>query len=77
MVGGFDAVEYTELKSSNVFAVAYDPLTRRMELVMKGGTYRYYQVPLEVYLGLLIAPSAGKYVNERIAHVYAYRQGAG
>ena len=68
--------EWTELESSNVDAVSYDADLQRMRIRFKGSReYSYYNVPLEVYLKLLISPSAGHYVNERIVGQYPTRRG--
>jgi hypothetical protein len=41
---------------------------------IKGSVYRYYHVPLEVWCGLMAAPSKGKYFNENIRDKYNFEK---
>lgn len=60
-------MNHTPVSSSLVSSVAYDPAERVLELVLRFGTYRYYDVPVGVYRELLKAPSKGKYFHRHIA----------
>jgi dUTP pyrophosphatase len=40
--------------------------------LMKGGNYRYYNVPVNVFEGFLTADSAGKYLNAEIKPNFGY-----
>ena len=40
----------------------------------RGGTYLYYDVPKEVYIGLLEAASKGTYHKNNIKHSYRYER---
>ena len=55
----------TPITSSNVAAAGYqdDYLILQFK---NGATYRYDDAPYSLFQGLMAAPSAGKFVNERI-----------
>ena len=58
---------HTPVKSSNLASVAYDPARRLLEIrFQRSGTYRYYDVPPEVHVDLIGAPSAGTYFAANI-----------
>ncbi|MBU4463360.1 MAG: DUF2779 domain-containing protein, partial [Proteobacteria bacterium] len=55
------------IMSSNIQSVVYDKATLTLEIEFYGGsTYLYYQVPQEVYLGLINAESHGKYFDQYV-----------
>lgn len=57
-------MEMTPVDSTNLAAVGYDLNTATMRIsFLKGGTYDYYSVPIEVYEGLMSAGSKGEYHN--------------
>ena len=59
------------LDSSAIASAAYDPATAVLELEFTSGeVYRYFAVPPSVHRGLLDAPSAGRFFQERIREVY-------
>jgi len=60
-------MNHTPVSSSLISSVAYDPAERILELVLRFGTYRYYDVPVGVYRELLAAPSKGKYFHRHIS----------
>lgn len=63
-------VESTDLKS-----VGYDSLSRTLEVeFQKGGVYQYLGVPESVHLGLMAAPSHGKYFNQFIKGRYPFNR---
>ena len=54
-------------------AAAYDRSQAQLQLSFRNGTsYRYSDVPAEVYDQLLLAESKGKYFNLHIRNRYAY-----
>lgn len=66
-------MELTPVESSMIRAVGYDSTTRELEVVFTSGrTYRYTEVPPEVYEGLLAAESKGRYMRAYILDVYPY-----
>jgi hypothetical protein len=51
----------------------YDPETCVLDLWYTGGDrYRYFLVPPRVYHALIVAPSAGTFVNQQIKPRYRY-----
>jgi hypothetical protein len=61
------------VSSSAVDWVDRDPATGTVEIRYKeGDRYSYFDVPEQVYRGLLEAPSIGAYVNERIKPFYRF-----
>jgi hypothetical protein len=62
-----------EFDSSAVDRAAYDIGARTLDLWYKGGDrYRYFDVPEAVFDALLVAPSAGEFVNREIKPHYRY-----
>lgn len=57
-------MEMTPVDSKNIASIGYDyeMATLRIEF-LKGGTYDYYQVPAELYEGIMSASSKGQYLN--------------
>lgn len=54
-----------ELDSDSIQNLAYDPLTRILEVTFLGGDrYRYQDVPAEVVLQMLEADSTGAWFNQ-------------
>jgi len=61
--------------SSVIAEVGYDRGTRVLEVKLtSGAVYRYLGVPARDFLGLLAAPSPGRYYNEQIKATYEFRQ---
>lgn len=59
--------------SSNIAAAGYDEATRTLEIrFSNGATYRYNDVPKEVYEGMWKAESMGKFVHASIASKYKF-----
>lgn len=59
------------LDSSAIASAAYYPATAVLELEFTSGeVYRFFAVPPSVHRGLLDAPSAGRFFQERIREVY-------
>lgn len=59
--------------SSNLRSVGYDQETNVLEIEFKGGEiYQYYNVPFEIYQGLMAAPSKGQFHAYRIKNFYRY-----
>lgn len=62
--------------SSNLDRVDYDSETREMTVTFKDySTYVYSGVPVEKFLGLQNARSAGEYFYRQIRDVYPYEEG--
>lgn len=59
------------VKSSNIREVGYDQDSNILEILfVDGGLYRYFDVPLTVYEGILSAISPGKYFHANVLKVY-------
>jgi len=59
------------VSSSAMYRVEYDEAAHRLDIwFTKTGQYSYFGVPLVIYLGLLSAPSKGRYFNDNIRDHY-------
>ncbi|HDD44782.1 MAG TPA: KTSC domain-containing protein [Candidatus Desulfofervidus auxilii] len=68
-------MDRTSVVSSNLKSVGYDVNTKILEIEFQNGSvYQYYEVPLNIYEGLMKAPSHGKFFHARIRNVYRYRR---
>lgn len=68
-------MEREAVTSSNVESVGYDPDTQTLEVEFKGGKIYWYRgVPAEVHAELMAAPSAGRFLVQRIKGVYDSQQ---
>jgi hypothetical protein len=59
--------------SSNIKSVGYN--SNHMELDVEftsGNVYRYYKVPIDIYNGLMTAPSHGVYLNREIKNKFPF-----
>jgi len=69
------AIEWTEVESSNIAAIAYiKEASQLMVQFNSGSVYAYSNVPEEVYQDFLDAGSKGKYFNAHIKGVYQYEK---
>lgn len=69
------AVEMIPLVSSNLTAAGRDPQTGVVHVEFKSGeTYKYFNVPPEVFERLTRVASPGKYFHEMIRNSYAYEK---
>jgi len=65
------AVEWIEVESSNVAAIAYIRAAEQLLVQFNNGSvYSYSAVPVEVFDGLKAADSKGRYLNAHIKGVY-------
>jgi hypothetical protein len=61
------------LVSSTITSVEYDDEARELDITFTSGKkYRYFNVPLEIYVELLDAGSKGKFFNDNIKGVFAF-----
>lgn len=61
------------VKSSNLRFVTYDPGTRILEVEFASGSqYRHFDVPPELYDGLIKAESAGRFYSQNLANKFGY-----
>lgn len=64
------------IRSEALRSVGYDPDERILEIEFASGlVYRYFDVPQDVYEGLMTAPSHGEYFARHIRDAgFAYEQ---
>lgn len=61
--------------SSNIEAVGYDEGRLILTVRFKNGSvYEYYEVSNEIFEGLLLADSVGKFHNEYVKNEYSYKR---
>jgi hypothetical protein len=61
------------LVSSTIKSIEYDDDARELDITFTSGkTYRYFNVPLEIYAEILDAGSKGKFFNDNIKGVFAF-----
>lgn len=66
-------IQRHRVHSSNVASVGWQD--NIMEVAFKnGGVYRYYNVPEDVYEGMLRTPSVGKYLHREVKGKYMFRK---
>lgn len=54
--------------------VGYDYPTKTLYIQFKRSMYAYYDVPVDVYVGLISAPSKGSYHHINIKWRYRYKK---
>jgi hypothetical protein len=65
-------MELHEVESTVVDAIGY---SRVLEIVFESGrVYQYYDVPEEVFYGMLNAESKGKFFNSNVRGKYTFRE---
>lgn len=63
------------VQSSSLLSVGYDKDTNTLEIEFRSdGIYQYFNVPEDIYSGLLNAPSKGTYFHEFIRGRYRYKR---
>jgi hypothetical protein len=61
------------LQSPTILSVEYDEATRKLDVTFAGGrTYRYLDVPPEIYTNLLDAKSKGYFFIKNIRGTFAH-----
>lgn len=66
-------LDWLKVDSSNVEAVAHDPLTDTLAVKFRGGgLYSYTDVDVHLYTALAFATSVGQYFNSQIKGVHPY-----
>ena len=68
-------LNWTEVDSSNVDAIAHDPASKTLAVRFKGGgLYTYDGVNHDEYANFVHAESIGKYLNNVIKVLYPYKK---
>lgn len=63
------------VRSSNIDAVGYDPVSSELYVRFTSGTtYIYLGVGQALYEGLLSAPSAGRFLNRNVKRSHSFRR---
>ena len=66
-------MERTAVPSREIAIVGYDAESSTLEIVFRrGGVYHYFDVPLEIYQGLMSAPSRGIYFDRTVKTRFRY-----
>ena len=74
-MGRREAMERTEVVSSNVKSVGYDDEESVLEVeFMSGGVYQYSDVPRDVFEGFFMASSVGRYLHQNVKGVYEFER---
>lgn len=61
------------VESSNIASIGYDEDSSTLEIEFRnGGVYQYFDVPFQVYDGLMEAASKGQYLAQYIKGQYRY-----
>lgn len=68
-------METVKIQSSQIQEVAYDTESSKLYVkFVRSGWYSYKGVPVELYIGLTQAPSAGRYFGQHIKTKFAYQK---
>lgn len=63
------------VQSSNVASIGYSIEEKKLRIKFNyGGIYDYVNVPAEVYQLMLVAPSKGKFINEKLKGIYQFKK---
>ena len=61
------------VSSSRIDSVGYDEHLKLLQIqFVNGAMYEYYDVPKDIYIGLITASSAGEYFHEYVRNVYRF-----
>jgi len=61
------------VSSSNIASIGYDQASSTLEVeFLKGGVYQYFDVPNNVFQGMMTANSHGEYLAQNIKGHYRY-----
>lgn len=61
-------------RSGLITEIDYNEETKELTLTLKGGTYKYLDVPKQVFSDLLAADSAGKYFHSAIKGKFEFEK---
>jgi len=63
----------TPVDSSNISSIGYDEESNTLEVEFhSGAVYQYFDVPLNVYQGIIEASSKGQYLAQHIKGYYRF-----
>ncbi|MBU0569173.1 KTSC domain-containing protein [Patescibacteria group bacterium] len=68
-------MERISVSSSNIFSIGYDAQSRILEIEFTSNeVYQYFDVPENLYNGLMSASSKGQFLNDYIKYSYRYQK---
>lgn len=67
-----DEMKWYSADSSMISGFGYNEKTGVLEIAFNKGVYRYFDVPLSVFEGLVSASSKGSYIRDYIIDMYRY-----
>ena len=68
-------MDFTPINSRMILGVRYDETTYNLDVVFRtGDKYRYKNVPLMVYEGLMKAQSHGQYMHRKVLGRFKYER---
>lgn len=63
------------VRSSNLLTAGYDAAAQVMEIEFQNGSiYQYFEVPEQVYQGLLTAESKGQYLHDQVFNRFRFAE---
>jgi hypothetical protein len=66
-------MERKPVTSSNIASIGYDENTSTLEIeFLNNSIYQYFDVPQQIYQGLIQADSHGQFLAQNIKGVYRY-----
>jgi uncharacterized protein len=66
-------MERKPVTSSNIASIGYDEKTATLEIeFLNNSIYQYFDVPEQIYKGLMQADSHGQFLAQNIKGVYRY-----
>lgn len=66
-------MERKPVTSSNIASIGYDESTSTLEIeFLNNSIYQYFDVPQQIYQGLMQADSHGQFLAQNIKGVYRY-----
>lgn len=64
-----------KINSSTIRSTGYDEFTQDLEVEFcNGKTYRYHDVPYDLYVSFMRASSKGRFLNWRIKNMFPYTE---
>ena len=70
-----EKVKREAVSSSNIASIGYEEKSETLEIEFhSGGVYQYFDVPRNVYNGLMSTGSHGRFFTSNIKGIYRYRK---
>ena len=68
-------MDFTPVESRMILGIRYNQKTYELDVVFRSGEkYRYRNVPLFIYDGLMNAASLGEYMHKKVLGRYKYER---